>query len=93
MGNRIDLERYSPPGRSKAYGYMDRLHSIMLFPFLKIQGILKVKKLMLIFLKIMEKQKYEPTQAEIEKAEEMAVEGEMTPEQEKMSNERENGYE
>ena len=41
----------------------------------------------------MEKQKYEPTQAEIEKAEEMAVEGEMTPEQEKMSNEREKGYE
>ena len=41
----------------------------------------------------MEKQKYEPTQAEIEKAEEMVVEGEMTPEQEKMSNERENGYE
>ena len=34
-----------------------------------------MKKLMLIFLKIMEKQKYEPTQAESEKAEEMAYNG------------------
>lgn len=34
-------------------------------------------------------EKYKPSKEEIEKAEEMAVEGEMTPEQEKMSKERE----
>ncbi len=41
----------------------------------------------------MEKEKYEPTPEEIEKAEEMAVEGEMTPEQEKMSKERSETFE
>jgi len=41
----------------------------------------------------MEKEKYEPTQEEIEKAEEMAVEGEMTPEQERMSEERSETFE
>lgn len=41
----------------------------------------------------MEKEKYEPTPEEVEKAEEMAVEGEMTPEQEKMSKERSETFE
>ena len=41
----------------------------------------------------MEKEKYEPTLEEVEKAEEMAVEGEMTQEQEKMSKERETTFE
>ena len=41
-----------------------------------------------VLLPGMEKEKYEPTQEEIEKAEEMAVEGEMEPEQEKMTKER-----
>ena len=41
----------------------------------------------------MEKEKYEPTLEEVEKAEEMAVEGEMTQEQEKMSKERSGTFE
>ena len=41
----------------------------------------------------MEKEKYKPTPGEVEKAEEMAVEGEMTPEQERMSRERSETFE
>ena len=41
-----------------------------------------------VLLPGMEKEKYKPTPEEVEKAEEMAVEGEMTPEQERMSRER-----
>ena len=37
-------------------------------------------------------EKYEPTPEEVEKAEDIAVEGEMTPEQEKMSKKREKLY-